>query len=526
MTESTSSTSASGSTATTPPGMTDELRMLRRSRSDRVVAGVLGGLGRRLGIDPLILRITTVVLTVFGGAGILLYAIAWLLIPADDDPASVLDQSIGRREVRDASAVPLALGLGSVIVISSGVVVGASWNGRILLILAAVGLFLLLKRRADGTGPDTGTLWTGPEPSSYRYEPPYADEWLGQAGPAGAPPGPPPPGPPAEAPEPAASPAQASAPDPATGPEATVTPPATPDVGPEEASTDDAGRGAATGPPSTAAGAGMPPGAVTGWPDGPDWGVYDRGPSPYDELRLDAGQQPEAPVATKKHQRSVLGLLTTCAALVAVGVLAIMDEVLRLEPGPLYVAIPLGIVAVGLIVGTWFGRSRWLIFLGILLTVALIPATFVSRWDASAGPVDLVASPSVAALPTEPLTHGAGPFNYDLSALELTDADQVSITVQLGTGELHVTVPDNADIVVYSSVGAGAGDVLGESVEGIGRDSFVVDNGADGPGGGQIELNLDVGIGTLQVDRASTASEPTERPSPPGAPRARGGGSR
>ena len=61
-----------------PPRLGAELHGLRRSQSDRVVAGVLGGLGRRLGVDPLVLRIATVVLAVFGGIGIMLYAAAWL----------------------------------------------------------------------------------------------------------------------------------------------------------------------------------------------------------------------------------------------------------------------------------------------------------------------------------------------------------------------------------------------------------------------------------------------------------------
>ena len=44
---------------------------LVRSRSDRKVAGVCGGIATYLGIDPLILRIVVVVLTLFGGSGLL-----------------------------------------------------------------------------------------------------------------------------------------------------------------------------------------------------------------------------------------------------------------------------------------------------------------------------------------------------------------------------------------------------------------------------------------------------------------------
>jgi phage shock protein PspC (stress-responsive transcriptional regulator) len=60
-----------------------DLARIRRSRSDRKVAGVAGGLGRHLDVDPVILRVAFVVLTFFGGVGLLLYVALWLLLPED-----------------------------------------------------------------------------------------------------------------------------------------------------------------------------------------------------------------------------------------------------------------------------------------------------------------------------------------------------------------------------------------------------------------------------------------------------------
>src|SRR3954447_8576002 len=60
-----------------------DLARIRRSRSDRKVAGVAGGLGRHLDIDPVILRVAFVVLTFFGGVGLLLYVALWLLLPQE-----------------------------------------------------------------------------------------------------------------------------------------------------------------------------------------------------------------------------------------------------------------------------------------------------------------------------------------------------------------------------------------------------------------------------------------------------------
>lgn len=57
---------------------------LYRSRSDRWLGGVLGGLGAYLGVDPLILRIGTVLLTVLG-AGVLIpaYIVMWIVVPEE-----------------------------------------------------------------------------------------------------------------------------------------------------------------------------------------------------------------------------------------------------------------------------------------------------------------------------------------------------------------------------------------------------------------------------------------------------------
>ncbi|HEX3220972.1 MAG TPA: PspC domain-containing protein [Nocardioides sp.] len=60
-----------------------DLARIRRSRTDRKVAGVAGGLGRHLDVDPVILRVAFVVLTFFGGVGLLLYVALWLLLPED-----------------------------------------------------------------------------------------------------------------------------------------------------------------------------------------------------------------------------------------------------------------------------------------------------------------------------------------------------------------------------------------------------------------------------------------------------------
>jgi phage shock protein C len=62
-----------------------KIRTFRRSRENRMLAGVCGGAAELLGVDAALLRIGMVVGTVFfAGAGIVLYAACWLLVPEAD----------------------------------------------------------------------------------------------------------------------------------------------------------------------------------------------------------------------------------------------------------------------------------------------------------------------------------------------------------------------------------------------------------------------------------------------------------
>jgi phage shock protein PspC (stress-responsive transcriptional regulator) len=63
--------------------------LLRRSYTDRMLAGVAGGLARYFGVDATIVRIAFVVLTIFGGAGIPLYLAGLLLIPEEGSDQSI-----------------------------------------------------------------------------------------------------------------------------------------------------------------------------------------------------------------------------------------------------------------------------------------------------------------------------------------------------------------------------------------------------------------------------------------------------
>lgn len=63
---------------------------LYRSRTDRLLGGVLGGLAAYLGIDPLFLRVVVALLTVLGAGGlVLVYILMWVFVPEEPLPAAL-----------------------------------------------------------------------------------------------------------------------------------------------------------------------------------------------------------------------------------------------------------------------------------------------------------------------------------------------------------------------------------------------------------------------------------------------------
>ena len=66
--------------------MTDEIKRLYRSRTDRVFGGVAGGLGDYLAVDPTLLRLLFIVFALAGGPGLLAYIIMLVVVPEEPLP--------------------------------------------------------------------------------------------------------------------------------------------------------------------------------------------------------------------------------------------------------------------------------------------------------------------------------------------------------------------------------------------------------------------------------------------------------
>jgi len=144
----------------------------RRLRQGRMVAGVAAGIGRRYGIDPVIVRVALVAATVFGGAGILLYLLAWLLLAEENDEASALEAMIGHGRSSMSRGFTIFL---SILCIPAffGMFDGTFGFFGGLLSAAALlgGLFLLHRHRADLGLPGAPTTTSGGPMTAPSYAP-------------------------------------------------------------------------------------------------------------------------------------------------------------------------------------------------------------------------------------------------------------------------------------------------------------------------------------------------------------------
>ncbi|HEY5529193.1 MAG TPA: PspC domain-containing protein [Thermoleophilia bacterium] len=61
-------------------------RRLYRSRTEKMIAGVCGGVAEYFNTDPTIVRLLWVLITLLGGAGVLLYIVLWIVMPLQGPP--------------------------------------------------------------------------------------------------------------------------------------------------------------------------------------------------------------------------------------------------------------------------------------------------------------------------------------------------------------------------------------------------------------------------------------------------------
>jgi phage shock protein PspC (stress-responsive transcriptional regulator) len=127
---------------------------LHRSSDDRIIAGVAGGLGRYFDISPTFFRVGFVILTLVGGAGILLYVAAALVIPEEGRTDSIVSEALRRHRDRPWLLAGVALvGIALVSLIAQADFWPNSGFAWTLLLLGGLAIVISQRRSNDGSPP-------------------------------------------------------------------------------------------------------------------------------------------------------------------------------------------------------------------------------------------------------------------------------------------------------------------------------------------------------------------------------------
>jgi phage shock protein PspC (stress-responsive transcriptional regulator) len=138
-----------------------EIRRLERSSSDRMLAGVSGGLARYFEIHPAVFRVGFVVLTLLGGAGILIYVAAALVMPDEGKEDSIATAALRNRRDRPWPLIGLGLLAVAGAIVLSRATLWPDGNAWWLLLIAG-GVILWLTRHPKEEPEPIVTEATGP----------------------------------------------------------------------------------------------------------------------------------------------------------------------------------------------------------------------------------------------------------------------------------------------------------------------------------------------------------------------------
>ena len=133
---------------------------LSRRRDERIVAGVCAGVARWIGVDPLVVRVATVILALANGVGVVAYGVAWLVLPASGTDVPLAERAArppaepGAPAARDGRAGELALGVACV---TAGTLLLVRWAAPFFpdglvwpAAIAGLGIGLALARAGEG----------------------------------------------------------------------------------------------------------------------------------------------------------------------------------------------------------------------------------------------------------------------------------------------------------------------------------------------------------------------------------------
>ncbi len=432
-----------------PPGP----RRLRRRPDEGHIAGVCSGVAEYFDVDPVIVRIVAVVL-LFSGPGAFAYVLAWIFVPAARGPVpyGAAQAPIDRHD-RGTQIFGVVL-----IVLAVSVFWGDWWSPArhwlLPLGLMGLGAWLLLRRDDDADADEPPTA-PPPAPSP----PPSAWAWGAGAGDVTVPL--------------------------ASGVEVV----AEPGRVAEDATDDTAGVG------TTEADNGAPA-DDTAWFVSAAGGPADQPPTtPFGTGFTPPSLPPLPPTPTVPSRRRVVGPIVFGCLLVWAGVAFLAD--VALDTG---LAGGLLIIGIGFVLGSFVGGSRVLILPALLVAAALAVTAVVDI--PLSGPVGQQRwAPTTLAELDHRYEVSLGEGTLDLQAINIPAGERVDIAASVGVGHLVVLVPPGVAVDVTADIGAGESSVFGLQQNGAGV--TVDQRDAGDASSGTLALDLQVGLGQLEVRRAT-----------------------
>ncbi|NIK62399.1 PspC domain-containing protein [Kribbella shirazensis] len=428
----------------------------RRSRSDRWVAGVCGGIGRALNIDPVLVRVVMAVL-IISGPGVIFYIAAWVLMPDDGSDRSAAQGLLGDRVRPDHPWLwPVVIG----VCVFAAIAMMSSFDfGRFVPgpLIVLVIIWLVAKQRKNnrqgtGVGPQDTTYPAGhgQQPTTQYTTQPTMQQTTQQA-------------------------TQQAMQEPAAYAPPRTDPPVPP-----------------AGPSSSAT---QRPQDRTVEPVQPVWteddplGLYVDEPA---GTTPPAASRPPGPPA--KGMRGVKSIVVVLTGL-AIGIAALAGA-----STATMLVIGLATLGAGMLLGGFVGRTLALLPLGILLAVGAVASTVFPAVPKNFADTNYVA-------PTgQTITATGTSYEFDAGSvrLDLTKATfgpGAKVQVNGGLGEVVVKVPPDVDVKGQLSTEMGDVVFLNQSKGGHNAQLTLDDLGTDGKAGEQVTLDLNLKLGSIKVER-------------------------
>lgn len=418
--------------------------------TNKKVGGVAGGLGRVLKIDPVLLRVLFIVMTIFGGSGIALYAGAWMLMPTRSGEYSGLEALLGRGRSSMSSAMAILLCVVTVVGAGSAF----SW-GLVLMPVALIltVLFLVVGRRRG---------WTEKLEQDLPWVRTVTDQWQSTVG----------------------STSQGRQPNQYPTTETMPVQPTEPAGGAEIYDPTEVSEPAAPTPPSW-----DPLGAAPFAWDLPE-------PPP-----LEAEPEPETPTP-----RSSLATLTIGLVLLMVATASLGNSMGLWDLPPANIgAIALVLIALAIIIAAFSGRPSKLIGVGVLVSVL----TMLLYLTGYAGKGDFgqhIWQPESKEQVASDYRIALGDGTLDLREVKLTKGETVRVNIEVNIGKVVVLLPANApnEFRVSCRVRAGSAQCVDQQLSGLNQWGYFTTENAHRSSDdthGTFDINVTAGIGNVEVRR-------------------------